>query len=198
MTNHGMRRLYIASKNKGKVKEIQYVLKDTGIKVLSLSDAPEIPDIPETGTTFEENAFIKAKAVYDILNAPVLADDSGLEVDYLNGAPGVYSSRYAGENATDEDNCSKLLSVLSGVENRAAGFRCVLVLYDGTQKKIFNGVCRGTINHAPKGGNGFGYDPLFIPEGFSETFAELGPETKNKISHRGKALARLREYLAKP
>lgn len=193
-----MKKLYIASKNKGKVKEIQYVLKDTGIQVLSLADAPEIPDIPETGSTFEENAFIKAKAVYDILKAPVLADDSGLEVDYLNGAPGIYSARYAGKDATDEDNCNKLLSALSGVENRAAGFRCVLVLYYGNSKHVFDGVCRGTINHQPKGEKGFGYDPLFVPEGFTETFAELGPETKNKISHRGKALAQLKEYLAKP
>lgn len=193
-----MKKLYIASKNKGKVKEIQYVLKNSGIEVLSLTDAPEIPDIHETGSTFEENAFIKAKAVYDILNAPVLADDSGLEVDCLGGAPGVYSARYAGEDATDEDNCIKLLSALKGVENRAAGFRCVLVLYDGKNKHVFDGVCRGTINHLPKGKTGFGYDPLFVPEGFSETFAELGPETKNKISHRGKALAGLKEYLAKP
>lgn len=192
-----MNKLYIATKNKGKVKEIQYVLKDAGIEVLSLADALEIPDIPETGITFEENAFIKAKAVYDIIQAPVLADDSGLEVDHLNGAPGIYSARYAGEDASDEVNCVKLLSELNGVENRAAGFRCVLIMYDGNEKMVFEGICRGSITYEPKGKNGFGYDPLFIPDGYEQTFAELDPAIKNNISHRGKALAKLKDSLNK-
>lgn len=191
-----MDKLYIATKNKGKVKEIQFVLKDTGIEVLSLADAPEIPDIPETGSTFEENAFIKAKAVYDIIHAPVLADDSGLEVDHLNGAPGIFSARYAGEHASDSNNCTKLLTVMNDVENRGAGFKCVLVLYDGNSKHVFNGVCRGSINHEPKGENGFGYDPLFIPEGYTQTFAELDAVTKNSVSHRGKALIKLKQFLS--
>lgn len=192
-----MNKIFIATKNKGKVKEIISVLGGTGIGFSSLVDNPEIPDIPETGSTFEENAFIKAKAVYEIVKIPVLADDSGLEVDYLNGAPGVYSARYSGEGATDKKNCDKLLKELEGVESkdRTARFKCVLVLFDGESKRVFEGTCEGIIATSPKGDGGFGYDPLFKPVGYTETFGELGQDIKNKISHRGKALAALKQSL---
>jgi XTP/dITP diphosphohydrolase len=193
-----MKKIFIASKNKGKVKEIISILEGSGIELFSLLDRNDIPDIEETGTTFEENAYIKAKAVCDVVKIPVLADDSGLEVDHLNGAPGVYSARYAGENASDKQNCEKLLKELEGVEHksRTARFKCVLILFDGNNKRYFEGKCEGKIDMSPKGNGGFGYDPLFQPEGYTQTFGELGPDIKNNISHRGKALARLKKYLA--
>jgi XTP/dITP diphosphohydrolase len=193
-----MKKIFIASKNKGKVKEINSMLEGSGIELFSLLDRNDIPDIEETGSTFEENAFIKAKAVYNIVKFPVLADDSGLEVDHLNGAPGVYSARYAGENASNKQNCEKLLSELEGVEpkDRTARFKCVLILFEGSNKRYFEGTCEGKIDISPKGDGGFGYDPLFQPEGYTNTFGELGPNVKNNISHRGKALARLKRYLA--
>jgi XTP/dITP diphosphohydrolase len=192
-----MRKIFIATKNKGKIKEISYCLNGLGIEILSMQDKPDVPDIEETGKTFEENAWIKAKEFYDIVKMPVLADDSGLEVDYLNGAPGVYSSRYAGENASDDDNCIKLLMELKNADEskRTARFHCIAVYYDGKDKKIFDGVCEGHIIDQKRGTNGFGYDPLFVPEGYSQTYAELSDEVKNKISHRGKALQKFREYL---
>jgi non-canonical purine NTP pyrophosphatase (RdgB/HAM1 family) len=208
-------KLIIASKNKGKLKEITAVVgvitnNHYNIELLSLNDFPKIPDIPETGNTFEENAWLKAKTVYDKTGICTLADDSGLEVDYLNGRPGVYSARYAGENATDAENRQKLLHELKNVakHNRTARFVCVMILYDGIKNNnapllrggdgvglIFKGVCEGTIAEAERGNNGFGYDSLFIPEGYSQTFAELEMETKNKISHRGKVLMELKKYL---
>ena len=198
-----MKKLFIASKNKGKIEEIKFCLtlgfSGQDIELLSFLDYPEIPDIPETGTTFEENACLKAKAVYDIVKIPVLADDSGLEVDYLNGAPGVYSSRYAGENATDGDNCAKLLKELENADpdKRTAQFKCVIVYYDGDIMKVFEGICNGTIIYEKRGSGGFGYDPLFVPDGYSQNFAELEPEIKNKISHRGRALQKLYGFLLK-
>lgn len=193
-----MRKLVIASTNKGKIKEIKEVLD--GFEFLSLTDFPKIKEIEETGKTFEENALIKAKTVYDYANAMTLADDSGLEVDELNGAPGVYSARYSGEGAADDKNCEKLLNELKDIpkENRTARFRCVIVLYNGeNDKHIFNGTCEGKIINEKRGTNGFGYDPLFVPNGYNKTFAELDSETKNKISHRGKALEQLKNYLNK-
>ena len=190
-------KIFIASKNKGKIKEIKYCLSEMDFEFFSLLDTPDIPDIAETGNTFEENAWLKAEQVYKLTGIPVIADDSGLEVDYLKGEPGIYSARYAGENATDDDNCNKLLSKLSDVagENRKANFRCVIIYYDGVNKHIFEGICNGHIITSKRGENGFGYDPLFIPDGYSLTFAELDAETKNKISHRGKALEKMKEYL---
>jgi XTP/dITP diphosphohydrolase len=189
-------KLFIASKNKGKIEEIRFCLNDTTVELLSFLDHPEVPDVEETGSTFEENAWLKAKQVYDFVKIPVIADDSGLEVAHLNGAPGVYSSRYAGETATDDDNCVKLLKVLSGISNRRARFVCVIVFYDGMEKNVFEGLCNGTINHGKKGSGGFGYDPLFVPDGFEKTYAELDPVVKNRISHRGKALKKLVQFYA--
>jgi len=201
-------KLILATKNKGKVKEIREFFKpspivgvitnnSTVIELQSLNDFPEIVDIPETGDTFEENAWIKAKAVYDRTQICTLADDSGLEVDYLNGRPGVYSARYSGENAADEDNRKKLLHELKNAadHNRTARFVCVMVFYDGIKNSIFKGVCEGTIIESERGNEGFGYDPIFIPEGYDKTFAELDMKTKNQISHRGKALTAVKQYL---
>lgn len=191
-------KLILATKNNGKVKEIREFFKGMKIELLSLNDYPEVEDIPETGDTFEENAWIKAKAVYDKLQVCTLADDSGLEVDYLNGRPGVYSARYAGENTNDENNRKKLLHEIKQVadHNRTARFICVMILYDGIKKNIFKGVCEGKITESVRGSDGFGYDPLFVPEAYDKTFAELDMETKNRISHRGKALEQLKEYLS--
>jgi XTP/dITP diphosphohydrolase len=190
-------KIFIASKNNGKIKEIKSVLNPLNIEVLSLLDRPDIDDIKETGKTFQANALIKAKEVYEKVNMPVLADDSGLEVDFLNGAPGVYSARYAGENATDIQNCEKLLKQLNGVpsDKRGAKFRCVLVLIDGNKQYLFEGICEGKITDAPRGDKGFGYDPLFIPTGYTKTFGELDFEVKNKISHRGISLQKLKDFL---
>lgn len=191
-----MRKLCIASSNPGKVKEIKQCLAGLDIELFSLLDIENYPEIEETGSTFEENAFIKAKAVYETFKMPVIADDSGLEVDFLNGAPGIYSARYSGTSATDEKNRNKLLDELKSTEdNRGARFRCVIVLYDGFNKKSFTGECRGRIIHEPRGSGGFGYDPLFVPDGFDKTFAELDPDTKNSISHRGRALKKLADFL---
>jgi XTP/dITP diphosphohydrolase len=191
------KQLFIATKNKGKVEEIKFCLGRTDIEVLSFIEIPGIPDIEETGTTFEQNAWLKAKQVYDLVKIPVIADDSGLEAEYLKGAPGVYSSRYAGTDASDEDNCRKLLHELEGVqrEKRKARFVCVIAYFDGSEKKFFEGYCEGRINDSKRGTGGFGYDPLFIPDGYDKTYAELDPETKNSISHRGRALRKLTEYL---
>lgn len=192
-----MKKLFIASKNNGKIKEIKSILGELGIEIFSLLDLHSLPDIEETGKTFQENASIKAASLYDVVNVTVLADDSGLEVDALDGKPGVYSARYAGQNASDSDNNRKLLEELKGVQpdSRTARFKCVLVLYDGVRKRTFDGVCEGMITGEPKGNEGFGYDPLFIPNGYDKAFAELGLNVKNRISHRAKALNSLLNFL---
>ncbi|NOS85723.1 MAG: XTP/dITP diphosphatase [Ignavibacteria bacterium] len=191
-----MKKIFIASTNKGKISEIRSYLAPMGYELFSLLDNPGIPDIEETGLTFEENALIKAKAVFDVVKIPVLADDSGLEVDLLGGRPGVYSARYSGEGATDEKNVTKLLNELGdNVKNRTARFRCVIALYDGMNERFFDGVCEGNITFHPKGKDGFGYDPVFMPIGYQQTFSELGVDVKNTISHRGKALLSLVKFL---
>jgi XTP/dITP diphosphohydrolase len=165
-----------------------------------LADYGDVPDVIEDGHTYLENALKKAKAYSDFTRAAVLADDSGLEVDFLQGAPGIYSARYAGSDATDEENYRKLLQALAGVasEDRGAMFRCVLVLYhpDG-QCESFEGTWRGMIHTEPVGEKGFGYDPVvYLPE-MGLTVAQLAPEVKNKLSHRGQALALFKEWLHK-
>lgn len=192
-----MKKIFIASKNKGKINEIRSYLAPLAYEMFSLIDMPNIPDIEETGSTFEENAVIKAKAVFEVVKIPVLADDSGLEVDLLSGRPGVYSARYSGKDATDEKNNAKLILELGDAEpqSRTARFKCVIALYDGMNERFFDGVCEGKIAYNPAGSSGFGYDPLFIPEGYNLTFGELGPDVKNRISHRGKALESLRKFL---
>lgn len=192
-----MKKIFVASKNKGKISEIKSYLSPLGFEIFSLLDTPGIPEIEETGTTFEENAKIKAKAVFDIIKIPVLADDSGLEVDLLEGRPGVFSARYSGIGANDEKNNTKLLAELGETElnKRTARFKCVIVMHDGLNNRVFEGECEGIIIFQPRGNRGFGYDPLFMPVGYTKTFAELGNDIKNEISHRGKALKSLVKFL---
>lgn len=217
-----MRTAILASQNKNKIKEIRAILEKYGLNVISRDDAG-IPtdDIEETGTTFEENSYLKAKTIFDMiredpalaqyLDSPVIADDSGLMVDALGGEPGVYSARYAGEGCTYADNNVKLLGALDGipVERRGAGFVTVITLvYPGDSEvpkaarkdgdvyvMTAKGELRGTIAGETRGAEGFGYDPVFIPEGFDRTFAELGTDFKNTISHRARALAELERLL---
>ncbi|MCX5833386.1 MAG: XTP/dITP diphosphatase [Deltaproteobacteria bacterium] len=191
-------KIVLASKNQGKINELKSMLRDCDVEILSLEDFPDIPDIEEDGKSFFENALIKARTVSRITGETVLADDSGLEVDALGGAPGIYSSRYAGSDATDEKNIRKLLAELQGVgaENRAAAFRCVLVLFrfDGTFE-TFEGRWPGRIIFEPRGEKGFGYDPIFEDPQLGFTAAELAPDVKNVTSHRGRALHLLKKRL---
>ncbi|MCX7921668.1 MAG: XTP/dITP diphosphatase [Clostridia bacterium] len=195
-----MKKFVIASRNKGKLKEFAEILEDFPFEVISMEEAGIYTDIEEYGSTFEENALIKANEVARITGEMVIADDSGLEVDYLNGAPGIYSARFAGEGATDEDKNNKLLSLLSGApfEKRTARFVCVIavVLPDGTNFSV-RGTCEGYIADKPEGENGFGYDPLFYVSEYGMTTAQMEPQTKHKISHRGKALKLMVEELKK-
>ena len=182
-------KVILASNNKHKLDEIKKILTPLGYDVVSQAEAGVDIDVEETGTTFEENAALKAQAVYDLTGNAVISDDSGLEVDYLNGAPGVYSHRYAGENATDADRCAKLLSELNGVETakRTARFVCVLCFIDDKgEKLVIRGTVEGIIGTEPKGENGFGYDPVFMYG--DRSFAELSAEEKNTVSHRADAL----------
>lgn len=193
------RKLVVSTGNKHKVDEIKKILNGLPIEVVSKKDVGlEKLDVIEDGDTLEENSFKKAQALAEKLDYMVLADDSGLFVDILNGEPGVYSSRYAGEEGNDKKNNEKLLEKLKDIplEERKAKFMTVIVLI--TEEKeivVVKGECKGLIGFEPKGVNGFGYDPLFIPEGYTETFAELGENIKNKISHRARALENLREKI---
>lgn len=194
--------LLIATKNWGKVKEIAQMLQDLGLdlEIKTLKDFPEIESPPETGKTFFENALIKAKYYAEKTGFLVLADDSGLEVDALNGAPGVYSSRFAGPDATDEKNNQKLLELLKDVplEKRTARFVCVMVCYHPSGKYLkTEGTWEGRIAFSPRGNYGFGYDPIFLVKelNYEKTAAELPIEVKNQLSHRGKALKALKERL---
>lgn len=192
--------IIIASNNKHKIEEIKNILKDYNIKVISLKECGIDIKPKEDGNTFEENAYIKAKAAMDLTGLAVIADDSGLEVDALNGAPGIYSSRFAGEEGNDKKNNEKLLELLKDVkfENRTAKFVSVIALITPEGDKIFaRGEIKGIIGFEEKGSNGFGYDPLFIIPNLNKTFAELEFEEKNKISHRARALQDLREKLDK-
>jgi XTP/dITP diphosphohydrolase len=190
-----MRKIVVASGNKGKLAEIREILKDLPVELVPMSDLWDpVPDIEENGNSFFENALIKADYVFKRSGFWALADDSGLEVDSLNGEPGVYSARYAGKQGDNEANNALLLKKLNGVPQylRKARFRCVMVLKYGTSSYITSeGICEGTIGLELKGKKGFGYDPLFVPEYETLTFAELSSEKKNQISHRGKALAQL-------
>jgi len=189
--------LLFATTNKGKLKEVRKIFSDTSFTIMSLEDFPSIPEIVEDGATFAENAKIKANTVYDLFKIPTIADDSGLSVDQLNGEPGVFSARYAGENATDESNNKLLLEKLSLFpEPHYARFVCASVLYDGKDFISAEDVMEGKIIHTARGANGFGYDPLFMAEGYSVTNGELSLEEKNKISHRSKAFKRLHQMMA--
>ena len=191
------RKLVVSTGNKHKVDEIKKILSELDIEVLSKNDAAiEDFDVIEDGNTLEDNSIKKAKALADRTNFMIIADDSGLFVNALNGEPGVYSSRYAGEDGNDAKNNIKLLENLKDKEDRSAAFKTVITLIT-EDKKLYTveGICPGTIGFEPSGDNGFGYDPLFIPEGYNETFAQLGEEIKNKISHRALALENLKIML---
>ena len=190
-----MLHLLVATRNAHKTREFVQILGPE-FAVSDLTAAAHIPAIAETGQTFEENAILKAIAVSRIVPGLVVADDSGLEVVALGGAPGVYSARYAGEGATNDENVSKLLAELGAIDSRRARFRCALALARGGEMvALVQGEVKGLIAHAPNGEKGFGYDPVFVPAGFEQTFATLGEEMKNKISHRAQAIERLRAYL---
>lgn len=189
-------KLIFASQNKGKTKEIKALFKGTGIEVFSLAELGNNIDIPETGVTFEENAFIKAKAIYDIYKEPVIADDSGLAIEQLDGRPGVYSARYSGENCTYEDNNKKVISELEILpEPHLAKFISHAVFYDGNKKIDCIGELSGKIILEIRGTAGFGYDPIFIPDDYNKTIAELSFEEKNKISHRKISFTELKEKI---
>ncbi|MBD3421192.1 MAG: XTP/dITP diphosphatase [Chitinivibrionales bacterium] len=195
-----MHTLIVATGNRGKLKEITEMLSDFDVAVQSLADIFDpVPAIPETGATFLANARRKADWVYSRKGLWTLADDSGLEVDSLEGAPGVRSARYAGEPADDVANNAKLLEAISAcpVDQRAARFRCVMVVkLSDTSELVAEGTCEGRIAQKPSGSGGFGYDPLFVPAGYDRSFAELEAGEKNRISHRGNALRQLRSKLA--
>jgi XTP/dITP diphosphohydrolase len=196
----GLKRMVFASRNRGKIKEIQALLTDSGVTLHSLEDYPDLPEIQEDGSSFLENALKKARTIAELTGEVVLADDSGLEVEALHGAPGIYSARYAGENGDDGMNIRKLLKNLRGVPpaGRKAVFRCVLILYrpDGSYQ-TFDGSWEGRIAEAPAGQDGFGYDPVFYLPERGVTVAEIPAEIKNRISHRAKAAMKLKVWLEK-
>jgi XTP/dITP diphosphohydrolase len=189
----------LATRNPNKVKELSELLGDLDVRLLSSSDFPDLPEIVEDGSTLDENAIKKAEAVSAATGLPALADDTGLEVAALGGAPGVLSARYAGPSATYDDNNRKLLSELEGVPpgKRRAVFRCVVALaVPGRGVSVVEGRTEGTIIEGPRGGGGFGYDPVFLPDGGDRTYAELAPAEKNVQSHRGKAVVKVRVLIA--
>jgi len=190
--------LVIATTNPGKADEIRDMLKGFPVNVKSLADFGPIPPVEEDGETFDDNAYKKASFVSKILGLPALADDSGLLVDALGGAPGVFSARYAGEDATDEQRCAKLLNEMEGQSNRKAAFECVIsIAIPPGPALTYEARCEGLIAEAPAGDGGFGYDPIFYFPGLDKTFAQLTREEKSRVSHRGKALKELQQEFDK-
>lgn len=191
--------MVIATKNRGKAEEFKTFFHAYGIEAKALPDlTEELPDIEETGTSFQENAALKAEQIAAILQIPVMADDSGLMIDILDGRPGIYSARYAGESTNDQINIDKVMGELENVhrEKRTARFICVLAIALPEAETIFRtGYCEGGIASKQAGENGFGYDPIFIPEGYTVTMAQLAAEEKNRISHRKHAMDRLGEWI---
>ena len=193
-------RILIATMNEGKLREYERLLAEVpGLELETMASLETPVDVEEDQDTFEGNALKKAVEIAAVAGVPCLADDSGLEVDALGGRPGVYSARYSGEGATDASNNAKLLEELGQVpdERRTARFRCAIAVVDaeGREVAVVDGACEGHIGHELRGTHGFGYDPLFIPVGYTQTMAELGPETKNQISHRAKAASKLAPLL---
>jgi len=188
-----MEKLVIASKNRNKIKEIESKLAEFGLEIVSIGDF-DVPKAPETGNTFIENVYQKSSFYATYLNLPVLSDDSGLEVEALGGLPGVHSSRFAGENATDEQNLQKLITLLKkrGLKESPAAFKCFMMITFPDLKGFWSeGELKGKVIIEPRGDKGFGYDPVFIPDGDTRTLAEYEMEEKNRISHRGKALEKI-------
>jgi XTP/dITP diphosphohydrolase len=191
------RELLLATSNQGKLREARAILNDLEFEFFSLSDLKSIQPVAETGSTFRENASLKATGYAVQTNLLTLADDSGLEIDALNGAPGVWSARYVGENVPYAVRNQSLLAELQNHRNRSARFSCAIAIADGSGNLLHlaNGICEGRIASEPRGSGGFGYDPIFIPNGYELTFGELPVEIKNEISHRARALAGARDFL---
>lgn len=190
------KKIVIGTKNRDKRRELESLLKRSGIRVLTLADFPGCREAAETGRTFEANARIKSRVYSRHTRSLVLSDDSGLLVRALNGRPGVYSARFAGPGCSYEDNNRKVLRLLSRKRSRRAKFVCAMALYDnGRFVAAVKGQCGGSIAGAPRGARGFGYDPVFVPNGLKKTFAELAPPEKNRISHRGKALRKAKKEI---
>ena len=190
--------MILGTRNHGKIAEFRSLFKGMQIKLLSFYDFPDVPPVVEDGKTFQENAAKKAKAIAKATGRIAVSDDSGLEVDFLKGVPGVYSARFAGERATDRDNARKVLKRLDGAawEERSARFVCVICAATPKGKTVSaEGTCRGTISFEMRGSHGFGYDPIFVPDGHQMTMAEIEPELKNRISHRADAMKKFRKVL---
>ena len=189
--------LVLATHNIHKQTEMNSIMSDLGVQVIGLDQFPDIKDIEETGTTLIENALIKARTVYQLTGLPSLSDDTGLEVDALNGAPGVYTARYAGENPTFEDNVNKMLLELKDVSDfkRTARFKTVLAFVNSDSELCEEGIIEGEITKSVFGKDGFGYDPIFKPKNYSITFAEMSAEEKNRISHRARALVKMKKTI---
>ena len=185
-----VRIIVLATKNAGKAKEFQQLLKDFPVEIKSLSDFGPIPEVEEDGATFDDNAYKKAAFTAKVLGLPAIADDSGLVVEALGGAPGIRSARFAGDNATDQENIKKLLDAMTGQSDRRAAFECVIsIAVPSGPALTYEGRCEGEITNEPKGASGFGYDPVFFYPAYGRTFAELTSAEKNRVSHRGRALA---------
>jgi XTP/dITP diphosphohydrolase len=190
--------IVLATTNQGKTREINELLKGFPVEIKNLNDFGPIPEVIEDGKTFDDNAYKKASFTARVLGYPAMADDSGLCVEALDGAPGVWSARYAGENATDTDNVNKMLDDLKNKENRNASFKCVISIAVPTGAALtYEGECQGVITQEPVGDNGFGYDPLFFYPEFNKTFAQLSIQEKGSVSHRGKALKEIADEMDK-
>lgn len=190
-----LKTIFLASGNPHKIEELKQMIEPLGIELKSTLDFPDAHEVVEDQPDLEGNALKKARYWFNETGIPSLADDTGLEVDALNGAPGVYSARYAGENVTYDDNVEKLLREMDEESDRKARFRTVIAFLDGSDEHLFEGICEGEITTQRKGEKGFGYDPVFQPLGYDQTFAELSSEEKNKISHRGLAFQKFLAYL---
>ncbi len=192
-------KILLATHNRNKITEITKALSGSEVEILSLNDMPDLPDVEEDGDTLEHNSLKKAMEIFEHTGITTLADDTGLEVEYLNGEPGVYSARWAGEGCSYEDNNRKMLKELEGVPDhlRNAEFRCVITLYGKDILETAESIMRGRIIGKTKGTGGFGYDPLFMPEDLDITLAEMSLEDKNKISHRGQAVKKMAEIILK-
>lgn len=189
--------IVLATRNPDKVSEIRSLLGPCGLDIIGLERYPRLPEVEESGSTLEDNALLKARAASRETGLPAISDDTGLEVDFLGGRPGVRSSRYAGIGVSYAENVRKLLRELTpaGPGNRKARFRCVAAFVDGETEECFPGTCEGSITDVPRGENGFGYDPVFLPAGSPRTFGEMNPDEKNSISHRSAAFRALASYL---
>lgn len=193
---HYMKKFVFATNNNHKLEEVSAILGNK-VELLSMKEIGCHDDIPETADTLEGNALLKARYIYDKYHTDCFADDTGLEVEALNGAPGVFSARYAGDAHNSEANMNKLLRELEGSDNRKARFRTVFALIVNGKEHIFEGIVKGEITKGKHGTSGFGYDPIFLPEGYTQTFAEMGNELKNKISHRAVATKKLCNFILK-